>query len=82
MNRKANATAIIGLLRAKSDHPVTTGVHGNWGAGKHSMLEMIDAETLLSQAFEREAKPLKTARFSFALATSFHTDREEEHGAI
>lgn len=43
LNNEAIATTIIGLLRAKPDHPVTIGVHGDWGAGKSSVLEMIEA---------------------------------------
>jgi hypothetical protein len=40
---KAIATTIIGLVRAKPEHPVTIGVHADWGAGKSSVLEMIEA---------------------------------------
>lgn len=43
LNNEAIATTIIGLLRAKPDHPVTIGVHGDWGAGKSSVLEMIES---------------------------------------
>ncbi|AZU56127.1 P-loop NTPase fold protein [Pandoraea sp. XJJ-1] len=43
LNNEAIATTIIGLLRAKPEHPVTIGVHGDWGAGKSSVLEMIEA---------------------------------------
>ncbi|WP_295380808.1 Qat anti-phage system ATPase QatA [uncultured Pseudacidovorax sp.] len=43
LNNEAIAATIIGLLRAKPDHPVTIGVHGDWGAGKSSVLEMIEA---------------------------------------
>lgn len=43
LNNEAVATTIIGLLRAKPDHPITIGVHGDWGAGKSSVLEMIEA---------------------------------------
>ncbi|MEY2343162.1 Qat anti-phage system ATPase QatA [Acidithiobacillus sp. IBUN Pt1247-S3] len=43
LNNEAIATTIIGLLRAKPDQPVTIGVHGDWGAGKSSVLEMIEA---------------------------------------
>lgn len=42
LNNEAIATTIIGLLREKPDHPVTIGVHGDWGAGKSSVLEMIE----------------------------------------
>lgn len=43
LNNEAIATTIIGLIRAKPDRPVTIGVHGDWGAGKSSVLEMIEA---------------------------------------
>ena len=82
LNNEAIAPTIIGLPGAKPDHPVTIGVHGDWGAGKHCMLEMIHAEILLNQVFECKSKPLKPARLSFASATSFHTDRKEDHSAI
>lgn len=42
LNNEAIATTIISLLREKPDHPVTIGVHGDWGAGKSSVLEMIE----------------------------------------
>lgn len=42
LNNEAIATTIIELLREKPDHPVTIGVHGDWGAGKSSVLEMIE----------------------------------------
>ena len=43
LNNEAIAKTIIELLREKPDHPVTIGVHGDWGAGKSSVLEMIEA---------------------------------------
>ena len=42
LNNEAIATTIIGLLRELPDRPVTIGVHGDWGAGKSSVLEMIE----------------------------------------
>src|SRR6266436_3438807 len=43
LNNEAIAATIIRLLRAQHSHPVTIGVHGDWGAGKSSVLEMIEA---------------------------------------
>jgi hypothetical protein len=43
LNNEAIATTIIGLLKERPDRPVTIGVHGDWGAGKSSVLEMIEA---------------------------------------
>jgi predicted KAP-like P-loop ATPase len=52
LNNEAIATTIITLLRDRPDQPVTVGVHGDWGAGKSSVLEMIEA------GFEGEEKVL------------------------
>ena len=52
LNNEAIATTIIELLRDRPDQPVTVGVHGDWGAGKSSVLEMIEA------GFEDEPKVL------------------------
>ena len=43
LNNEAIAATVIKLLRAQHSHPVTIGVHGDWGAGKSSVLEMIEA---------------------------------------
>lgn len=52
LNNEAIAATIIKLLRAQPDRPVTVGVHGDWGAGKSSILEMIEA------GFEKDEKVL------------------------
>jgi len=52
LSYEAIAATIIKLLRDRPDQPVTVGVHGDWGAGKSSVLEMIEA------GFEGEAKVL------------------------
>lgn len=52
LNNEAIAATIIKLLRDRPDQPVTVGVHGDWGAGKSSVLEMIEA------GFEGEKKVL------------------------
>lgn len=52
LNNEAIAATIIKLLRDKPEQPVTVGVHGDWGAGKSSVLEMIEA------GFDGETKVL------------------------
>jgi hypothetical protein len=42
LNNEAIAKTIVMLLRERPDDPVTIGVHGDWGAGKSSVLEMIE----------------------------------------
>lgn len=44
LNNEAIAKTIVKVLRKVPDHPITVGVHGDWGAGKSSVLEMIEAE--------------------------------------
>ena len=42
LNSEAIAMTIVKLITERPDHPVTIGVHGDWGAGKSSVLEMIE----------------------------------------
>lgn len=44
LNNRAIAESIVKLLGEHPGRPVTIGVHGDWGAGKSSVLEMIEAE--------------------------------------
>jgi predicted KAP-like P-loop ATPase len=52
LNNEAIATTIVRLLRVNPERPMTIGVHGDWGAGKSSVLEMIEA------SFETETTAL------------------------
>src|ERR1700761_5060831 len=43
LNYEAIAKTVIKLIRANTKTPVTIGVHGDWGAGKSSVLRMTKA---------------------------------------
>jgi predicted KAP-like P-loop ATPase len=43
VNHKGVATAIVGLIRDNRLSPLTIGVHGDWGSGKSTVLEMVRA---------------------------------------
>jgi predicted KAP-like P-loop ATPase len=52
LNYEAISATIVKLLREHPEKPITVGVHGDWGAGKSSVLEMIEA------GLESESKAL------------------------
>ena len=39
---EAIAKTVVNLIRKTPDAPVTIGVHGHWGAGKSSVLKMLE----------------------------------------
>lgn len=44
LNNEAIAKTIVQLIKDRPAEPLTVGVHGDWGAGKSSVLEMIEAD--------------------------------------
>lgn len=44
LNGEAISRTVADLLRHSRQHPLTIGIHGEWGAGKSSILKMIEAD--------------------------------------
>lgn len=62
LNNEAIAATIVALLRERPEHPLTIGVHGDWGAGKSSILEMI--ETGVATQAETTGKNVLCLKFN------------------
>lgn len=44
LNNRAIANTIVKLINESEGHPISIGVHGDWGAGKSSILAMIEEQ--------------------------------------
>lgn len=44
LNNRAIANTIVKLINESEDRPISIGVHGDWGAGKSSILAMIEEQ--------------------------------------
>lgn len=44
LNNRAISKTIVNLIVNNKEKPISIGVHGDWGAGKSSVLEMIEEE--------------------------------------
>lgn len=52
LHYEAIAKTVVGLIRKAARIPVTIGVHGDWGAGKSSVLKMLES------AFQKDERVL------------------------
>ena len=43
LNNEAIAKTVVDLIVDSDDQPISIGIYGDWGAGKSSILEMIEA---------------------------------------
>lgn len=62
LNNEAIAKTVVSVITESKNKPISIGIHGDWGAGKSSILEMIEAD--IQEAPKEDGKKYLCIRFN------------------